>query len=134
MINTARTFLLLATALVASCHGVSTDLNPSVEIVTLKPPAELIGGDDGTFTCSIQTHSGAATLSWDFGGGATPNSGEQVATDGQATQTVTFVEVSEATEYTLKLDLQDNTNPNRHDSVEITYVVSPPPPPDPPAA
>ena len=134
MIKPARTIMLLAAALLAGCHGVSTDLNPSVEISSLKPPAELISGEDGTFTCSIATQSGAATLSWDFGGGATPNSAEQATTDGQATQTVTFIEVTEPTEYTLTLNLQDNTNPNRHDSMEVSYTVSPPPPPDPPAA
>lgn len=123
----------LAAVLLAACHGVNQDLNPQVEVTAINLPAELTAGTEVDFTCDFVAESGAATLSWDFGGGAVPNSGGPAPAGGQATATVTLAEVSTPTEFTLTVEIRDNTNQNRSDSMEITYTVSPPPPPVPPA-
>lgn len=127
--------LVLAAALVAlgACHSVNDNLNPRVEISAVNLPAELVSGTEAEFTCDFVAEAGAATLSWDFGGGASPNSGGPAPSSGQAKATVTLAEVSEDTEFTLRVELKDNTNANRNDSLEVKYTVSPPPPPEPAA-
>lgn len=131
MRSLAQLMILPALACLAACHGVSTELNPRLEITAINLPAELIGGSSVEFSCVYLAEAGAATLSWDFGGGATPNSGGPAPAEGQATVSVQLAEVSEPTEFTLRVELKDNTNPNRHDAMELRYSVSPPPPPEP---